>query len=234
MGSEGDDLHGLDLEAADPLLNPEAVGPDQPEGPEDVEPQLEVDLEVAEIEGLALDQRWYAVPEVELLVHVPRISQLELLIIVVKPVLTVCVGEAVVDPEVNEDDARHRLYPVDRPTFILGRDRVQVLIGLVGHHLLLRVVVLMPLMPMLVLYTPCVMSCLIVVALCTKPKMPDHVPHSFVVFFEVLTMIDVSEVVSHVVGCTAKDKINYVCKANDSEEPSSSHRATFLKEEHKG
>ena len=28
MGSEGQDLHGLDLEAADSLLHPEAVGPD--------------------------------------------------------------------------------------------------------------------------------------------------------------------------------------------------------------
>lgn len=152
----------------------------------------------------------------------------------VEPVLAVGVGEAVVDLEVDEDDARHRLYSVDRSALILGWDWVQVLIGCVGHHLLLCVVVFVPLMPVLFPHAPCVVSCLIVIALCTEPKMSNHVPHSFVVFFEVLTKIDVSEVVSHVVGRTAEDDINYICKANDSKESSCSHRATLFKEEHEG
>ena len=38
MGSKGDDLHGLDLEAADSLLHPEAVGPDKSQRSKDVEP----------------------------------------------------------------------------------------------------------------------------------------------------------------------------------------------------
>ena len=38
MGSKGDDFHGLDLEAADPLLHPEAVGPDKSQRSKDVEP----------------------------------------------------------------------------------------------------------------------------------------------------------------------------------------------------
>ena len=152
----------------------------------------------------------------------------------VEPVLAVGVGEAVVNPEMDEDNACHCLYPVDRPALILGWDRVQVLIGLVGHHLLLRVVVFVPLMPVLIAHAPCVMSCLVVIALCTEPKMSNHVPHSFVIFFEVLTKIDVSEVVSHVVGRTAKDEVNNICKANDSKEPSCSHRATLFKEEHEG
>ena len=38
----------------------------------------------------------------------------------VEPVLAVGVGEAVVNPEVDEDDACHRLYLADRPALILG------------------------------------------------------------------------------------------------------------------
>ena len=120
MGSKGDDLHGLDLEAADSLLHPEAVGPDESQRSKDVEPQLEVDLEVTNVEGLSLNQRGHSVSEVELLVDVSCVFQFKLLIIMVEPVLAVGVGEAVVNPEVDEDDACHRLYLADRPALILG------------------------------------------------------------------------------------------------------------------
>jgi hypothetical protein len=118
--SDGEDLHRVHCEPTDLGLHPVAVGTQAPHHPADVEPGVQVAVQLSHEEGLPLHHPLQLVPRGEVLVRVEGVSPLEIGVYPFEPPPARLIFETVVEEKVDEDNGGLCPYAVDRSALVLS------------------------------------------------------------------------------------------------------------------